>query len=47
MKRVRGIIEERQLVGILVPVAVTIISIVADVGFALWWISKVDPIRVP
>ena len=40
------IIKARQVpVGVIIPVALTIISIVVDVGVALWWISKDDPVR--
>ena len=44
LKRVPGDLIEARQAGIIIPVAITIISIVADVGFALWWISKDDPV---
>ena len=46
LKHIPGdvIIEARQA-AIIIPVVFTILSIVSDVGGALWWIKKDDPVR--
>ena len=43
LKHVSGDVIEARQAGIIIPVAFTIISIVAEVGGALWWIKKDDP----
>ena len=43
LKHVSGDVIEARQAGIIIPVAFAIISIVAEVGGALWWIKKDDP----
>ena len=47
IKRVPGpgdVIEARQ-VEVIIPVAYTVLTMIADIGLSLWWISGDKPVR--
>ena len=45
IKRVPGEVVEARQVEVVIPVAFTLLTMIADLGLALWWISGDKPVR--
>ena len=45
IKRVPGEVIEARQVEVIIPVAYTVLTMIADIGLSLWWISGDKPVR--